>query len=77
MNFLPLKLWLVAMALSLCVHAAAAEKPAAGTNAAPLVTATNVVAGTNAPSEKEIAHQKQIHDTIEYLVSLQMNSDAA
>jgi len=77
MNFSPSKNWLVALVVGICVHAVAAENLAVGTNAAPPVTATNSVAGTNAPSAAEIAHQKQIHDAIENLVSLQMNSDAA
>jgi hypothetical protein len=77
MNFPPSKNWLMALAVGICVHAVAAENLAVGTNAAPLVTATNAVAGTNAPSAAEIAHQKEIHRTIEHLISLQMNSDAA
>ena len=46
-----------------------------GTNALPAV-ATNGVT-TNAPSEPELAHTKYVHETIERLVSLEMNSDPA
>ena len=77
MNCILSKNWLTLLAVGICIHAVAAENPAVGTNAAPLVVATNAVAGTNALSEKEIAHQKEIHRIIEQFVSLQMNSDAA
>ena len=77
MNCILSKNWLTLLAVGICIHAVAAENPAVGTNAAPLVVATNAVAGTNALSEKEIAHQKEIHRVIEQFVSLQMNSDAA
>ncbi len=76
-KFISSKNWLAALAVGIYVQAVAAENLAVGTNAAPLVVTTNVVAGTNAPSAAEIAHQKEIHRVIEHLVSLQMNSDAA
>ncbi len=65
------------MASSLCVHAVAVENTSAGTNGTQLATGTNTVTGTNAPSAAEIARQNEIHRTIEHLISLQMNSDAA
>lgn len=77
MNCIFSKNWLALLAVGIGIHAVAAENPAVGTNAVPLVVATNAVAGTNALSEKEIAHQKEIHRVIEQFVSLQMNSDAA
>ncbi len=77
MNCFPWKNWLTALAVGVCVHAVAAENLAVGTNAAPLMVATNAVAGTNALLEIEIAHQKEIHRAIDHLISLQMNSDAA
>lgn len=77
MNCILSKNWLTLLAVGVGIHAVAAESPAVGTNAVPLVVATNTVAGTNALSEKEIAHQKEIHRVIEQFVSLQMNSDAA
>lgn len=77
MKFFSAKNWLTALFVGICIRAVSAADMAAGTNAAPVVVATNAVAGTNSPSAAEMAHQKEIHRAVEQLISLQMNSDAA
>jgi hypothetical protein len=76
---LPWRLVLVGLGFSALVAAGQnltpPLNPASATNALPAV-ATNGVT-TNALAAPELAHTKYVHETIERLVSLEMNSDPA